>query len=177
VKTGKISKYVITACGRLLALIGAFGLVSAIAMAAEFSGMVVGVSDGDTIKVLDDTHHVRVVRLMGIDAPEKAQAWGQRSKQSLSDLVFQKTVSVQWSKLDKYGRTVGKVVMSEGLDVCLEQITLGMAWHYKQYAGEQPADDRGQYAEAKEMARKSGVGLWQDKGPVPPWVWRHSKTK
>ena len=143
------------------------------AMAAEFSGLVVGVNDGDTIKILDDTHHAHTVRLMGIDAPEKGQAWGQRSKQSLSDLVFQKTVSVQWSKRDKYGRIVGKVLTLEGTDICLEQITKGMAWHYKKYAGEQPADDRGQYADAEEIARESGVGLWQDVAPMPPWVWRH----
>lgn len=176
-QTGKTSKTVIAACVRLLALIGAFGLMPAIAMAAEFSGLVVGISDGDTIKVLDETHYVHTVRLMGIDAPEKAQAWGQRSKQSLANLIFERQVSVQWFKRDKYGRTVGKVLAQDGADVCLEQITRGMAWHYKKYAGEQPADDRDQYADAEKVAQESGVGLWQDESPVPPWVWRHSKAK
>ena len=147
------------------------------AMAAEFSGLVVGVSDGDTIKVLDENRHVHTVRLMGVDAPEKAQAWGQRSKQSLSELVFQKTVFVQWSKRDKYGRTVGKVLAPDGLDVCMQQITRGMAWHYKKYAGEQSAEDQVQYANAEKMAHESGVGLWQDEAPVPPWIWRHSITR
>ncbi|MFM7008251.1 MAG: thermonuclease family protein [Betaproteobacteria bacterium] len=100
VKTGKTNKSVIAACGRAISQILALCLVSAIAVAAEFSVLVVSVSDGDTIKVLDDSHHAHTVRLMGIDTPEKAQAYGQRSKQSLSDLVFQKTVSVQWSKRD-----------------------------------------------------------------------------
>lgn len=142
-------------------------------MAAELSGLVVGVSDGDTIKVLDDSRQQRTIRLMGIDAPEKAQAYGQRSKQSLSDLVYGQRVLVEWSKRDKYGRTVGKVLTQNGKDVCLEQIARGMAWHYKQYVGEQSADDRGQYANTEKAARDSKIGLWQDEAPVPPWVWRH----
>lgn len=78
-KTGKNTNSVISACGRATALILAFGLASTIAMAAEFSGLVIGVSDGNSIKVMDETHRAHTVRLMGIDAPEKAQAWGQRA--------------------------------------------------------------------------------------------------
>lgn len=62
-------------------------------------------------------------------------------------------------------------------DICLEQITKGMAWHFKKYAGEQSAADKAQYADAEKMARESHVGLWQDDTPVPPWVWLHSRTK
>ena len=176
-QTGKISNSVIAVYGRLLALIGAFGLVSALAMAGELSGRVISVSDGDTIKVLDESRHVHTVRLMGIDAPEKEQAWGQRSKQALSDLIYQKTVSVLWFKRDKYGRTVGKVLGQDGMDICLEQISRGMAWHYTKYASEQLREDRDQYAAAEEVARESRVGLWQDEPPVPPWVWRRSKAR
>jgi len=75
-------------------------------------GQVVAVSDGDTIKVLDDSKKLFVIRLMGIDAPEKAQPFGQRAKQSLSELVFQRRVEVQWNKRDRYDRVVGKVLLS-----------------------------------------------------------------
>ena len=102
-------------------------LVQWIAHAEVLVGRVVGVSDGDTITVLDDKKQRHVIRLMGIDAPEKAQAFGQKAKQSLSDLVFDKDVSVTWFKRDRYGRTVGQVRIGD-TDVCLEQIKRGMAW-------------------------------------------------
>lgn len=135
-------------------------------------GRVIAVSDGDTIKVLDDTKRLFVIRLMGIDAPEKVQPFGQRSKQSLSDLVFHDRVEVQWSKRDRYSRLIGKVLRADGSDVCLEQLTRGMAWHYKQYAKDQFFDDRHKYDQAELLAREARIGLWADDHPTPPWAWR-----
>ena len=136
-------------------------------------GRVIAVSDGDTIKVLDDTKRLFVIRLMGIDAPEKAQPFGQRSKQSLSDLVFHDRVEVQWSKRDRYSRLIGKVLLADGSDVCLEQIRAGLAWHYKQYANEQPEELRLSYANAEQQARQGKVGLWGVPNQIPPWEFRH----
>ena len=107
-----------------------FALSCQVALANEFQGRIVGVSDGDTITVLDAKNQQHKVRLAGIDAPEKSQAFGQASKKQLSELVFGKAVVVEWQKLDRYGRVVGKVLL-DGFDVCLEQIRKGMAWHYK----------------------------------------------
>lgn len=109
-------------------------------VAASLSGKVIGVSDGDTIDVLDGSKTVHRIRLTGIDAPEKAQPFGQRSKEHLSDTVFGKQVEVQAGKSDKYGRTVGKVLV-KGVDANLEQVKAGFAWHYKQYASEQSVSD------------------------------------
>lgn len=147
-------------------------LVPLLGMATELSGLVVGVSDGDTIKLLDDSRHQHTIRLIGIDAPEKPQAFGQRSKQSLSEMIYKRRASVQWSKRDKYGRIVGKVLTQDGTDVCLAQITRGMAWHYKKYMNEQSPEDREKYASAEVAARDTKVGLWQDETLVPPWEWR-----
>ena len=69
----------------------------------------VGVADGDTVTVLDADKVQHKIRLAGIDAPEKSQPFGNRSKQNLSDLVFGKYVRVDWDKRDRYGRIVGKV--------------------------------------------------------------------
>ncbi len=91
-------------------------------------GKVVGVSDGDTITILDSAKDQHKIRLTGIDAPEKAQAFGQASKKSLSDLIFNKEVEVVWVKHDRYQRIIGKVVLN-GEDICLEQVRRGMAWH------------------------------------------------
>jgi endonuclease YncB( thermonuclease family) len=143
--------------------------------ASTLQGKVVRVADGDTITVLDVNNNQHKIRLRGIDAPEKAQAFGQKSKQSLSQLVYNKQVTVEYQKKDKYGRTLGKVILN-GTDVCLEQIKLGMAWHYKQYKSDQPKEDRETYAQAELEARMKTVGIWTDKNPTPPWDFRRQKN-
>ena len=156
---------------RALFAIALYLAVSA-AMADSIAGKVVGVADGDTITVLDANRVQHKVRLEGIDAPEKAQAFGQRSKENLSKWVFGRQVVVETSKLDKYGRAVGKVVVN-GVDANLEQLKAGFAWHYKEYAKEQSAADRVRYAQADVSARSMKLGLWRDANPMPPWEWRH----
>ncbi len=148
-------------------------LTIAAAAATPITGRVVGVSDGDTVTVLDANKRTHKVRLLGIDSPEKSQAFGERAKQSLSDLVFDKQVSVEGGKQDRYGRSLGKIVLN-GQDINLEQIRRGMAWHYKQYARDQSPQDRAAYAEAETTARQQRAGLWQDANPVPPWSFRRA---
>jgi micrococcal nuclease len=140
--------------------------------AATLTGKVIGISDGDTIDVLDSSKTTHRIRLAGIDAPEKAQPFGQRSKEHLSDSVFGKQVVVQGGKIDKYGRTVGKILVN-GFDANLEQVRAGFAWHYKAYASEQSADDRSLYSAAEDKARAQHLGLWGEKKQMPPWEWRH----
>jgi endonuclease YncB( thermonuclease family) len=147
------------------------GLVAVIATAGTLSGKVVGISDGDTVTVLDAERRQHRIRLAGIDAPEKRQPFGQRSKEHLSRLVFGREVVVEIGKTDRYGREVGRI-LTGGLDANLEQVREGFAWHYKAYAREQSTSDRRQYAEAEEGARTSTRGLWRDVSPVPPWEWR-----
>lgn len=139
--------------------------------ADTITGRVVGVTDGDTIKVLDASNTEYKIRLAGIDAPEKKQAFGQASKKSLSDLVFDKQVKVDWNKQDRYGRTVGKVIVN-GVDANLEQVKRGMAWFYKKYQNEQPLQDRLDYLHAQEAAEKERIGLWADNNPIAPWDFR-----
>ena len=135
-------------------------------------GKVINVADGDTITVLDDTHTQHKIRLTGIDAPEKRQAFGNVSKQSLVEQVAGQSVAVEWVKVDKYGRKVGKVLLA-GLDCNLVQIKRGLAWHYKQYQREQSPTDQQSYAAAEIEARAAKLGLWRDADPVPPWEFRH----
>lgn len=135
-----------------------------------------GIADGDTVTVLDASNTQVKIRLMGIDAPEKKQAFGNKSKETLSALVFNKQVTVEFSKKDKFGRTVGKIVV-DGVDANLEQVKAGMAWHYKKYQNVQSVDDRSIYAKAEEQARFENRGLWVDTDPTPPWVWRKEKKR
>lgn len=147
-------------------------LLTALTCQAEIiTGRVVGVADGDTVTVLDQSKTQHKIRLAGIDAPEKAQAFGQRSKESLSALVFGKEVTVDTDKRDRYGRLVGKILV-EGADANLEQIRRGMAWYYKAYAREQSAKDREAYEGAELAARGADRGLWYDADPVAPWEFR-----
>lgn len=159
----------------LLASLLALGL-SAGAAAAVLGGKVVAVTDGDTITVLDAGKVEHVVRLAGIDAPEKKMPFGQRSKQHLSDLVYGKWVEVEGEKNDRYGRLVAKVLVN-GTDANLAQVQAGMAWHYKQYEREQTALDRQVYAEAEVKAAASRQGLWVDRHPVAPWDWRKERPR
>lgn len=141
------------------------------ALAASLTGLVVGVSDGDTVKVLTDEMVEETVRLSGIDSPERGQPFGQVSKKHLSDQVYDQYVTVEWDKRDKYGRIVGLVLVN-GIDANLEQLRAGLAWHYKNYENEQPADERRLYADTEDEARAAQRGLWRDAEPVPPWEWR-----
>jgi micrococcal nuclease len=148
-------------------------LCTVFAVRAEtINGTVVGVTDGDSATVLDSSKTQHKMRLSGI-APEKAQPYEQRSKEHLSQTVFGKQVVVEYSKVDrKYKRKISKIPVN-GIDVNLEQVRVGMAWHYKAYAREQSVTDRDAYARAELAARAAGVGLWKDAKPVAPWDWRH----
>lgn len=139
--------------------------------AETLQGRVVRVADGDTVTVLDESNTQFKIRLMGIDAPEKKQPFGTKSKESLSGLVFNKQVAVEYKKRDKYGRIVGKILV-DGVDANLEQIKVGLAWHYKKYVKEQPVADRATYSQSEVLAKAERRGLWIDPNPTSPWYWR-----
>jgi endonuclease YncB( thermonuclease family) len=145
--------------------------LSNLVYAKTIEGLVVGVADGDTITVLDQQKNTYKIRLQGIDAPEKKQAFGEKSKQSLHDLVHSKQVRIEYDKEDKYGRIVGKVTVDD-VDVCLQQLVLGMAWHYKKYQNEQSLSDRALYSETELKSKSLKLGLWSDDTPMPPWEFR-----
>jgi endonuclease YncB( thermonuclease family) len=136
------------------------------------SGRVVKISDGDTITILDAQNIQHKIRLQGIDAPERRQDFSAVSREHLANLVFGKQVRIDYEKVDRYGRLVGKVSV-DGNDECLEQLKAGLAWHYKAYEEEQSPTDRKLYANAEQDARLQKRGLWMDPAPTPPWEFRH----
>lgn len=135
--------------------------------AETLEGRVVGVHDGDTIIVLTADRQDVHVRLAEIDAPELRQPWGQRSKQSLLDLVYGRQVRVEWRAYDRYGRIVGRVITAADLDACIEQVRRGLAWAYPPYVIDAT------FYRIEAEARADRRGLWADSAPVPPWVYRH----
>jgi len=151
----------------------------------RIEGRVVDVPDGDTITVLDARKLEHRVRLLGVDAPERGQAGGHRSKESLARLVYERDVRVEWRNRDAQGRIVGTVWVAspdspcrqapgcpKTLDAGLAQITMGRAWWFRESAPEQSPGDRGRYESAEQEARARKIGLWRDPKPVPPWEWR-----
>jgi endonuclease YncB( thermonuclease family) len=142
------------------------------AAAFAYEARVVGVSDGDTITVLDVQKEQHKIRLAGIDAPEKGQEFGNKAKEHLSDLVFGKTVNLPDAKIDKYGRTVSRVLVGN-TDAGLAMIQAGMAWHYKKYEIEQSPADRARYSESEVRARGAKIGLWSQATPARPEDFRY----
>ena len=135
----------------------------------EYSVKVVGVADGDTFTGLTTDNLQVKCRIYGIDAPEKKQAFCNRSKQALSDLIFGEQVYIKIQNKDRWQRAVVWVYTSDGKDISAEMLKAGMAWHYKQY------DKSKNYAQLETQARNEKIGLWADKNPVEPWEFRKKK--
>lgn len=133
-------------------------------VAAAFLASVIGISDGDTLTVLHERQPVKI-RVAEIDAPEKRQPFGARSKRALADLCFGREAEVTPQTKDRYGRTVARV-RCDGHDVSESQVRAGMAWVFDRYA-----TDRSLYA-VQDEARAARRGLWADASPVPPWEFR-----
>jgi endonuclease YncB( thermonuclease family) len=151
-------------------LVGLAILGSVIASAdGNIVGRVVGVSDGDTLTVLDDANQQHKIRLAGIDAPEKAQAFGQAGKQRLSELCYNRHATIVVVNTDRYGRTVGDVTCDD-VHANEEMLRTGNAWVYRHY-------DKGfeHFYAIEEAAREEKLGLWAEDHPTPPWEWRHSR--
>ena len=145
-------------------------VITASLHADEIRGKVVSIADGDTITVLDADKVQHKIRLQGIDAPEKKQAFGTKSKERMSEKVGGEEVVVQWKAKDRYGRIIGEVMIGSR-HINLEMVQDGMAWHYKQYSKSK------ELAEAEDLARKEKKGLWVDKEPVPPWEFRKTERE
>lgn len=136
----------------------------ALLTAADLEGKVVAITDGDTLTVLVDKDQVKV-RLDGIDAPERRQAFGTQAREKLAELTFGKSVTVEGNKKDRYGRTIGRVLVG-GQDASLAMLEAGLAWHYKAYSKDATL------SRAEADARNALKGLWADPEPIAPWEFR-----
>ena len=151
--------------------------------AATLEGKAIKVADGDSITLLDADKMQHRIRIDGIDAPEKSQPFGDRSRQNMVRMVAGKEVTAECHKTDRYGRQICKVrvqpsdcpACGKTLDVGHAQILGGLAWWYRQYAKEQSVEDRGRYESAEQEARARKIGLWRDNNPIAPWEWRRAR--
>ncbi|MER0774497.1 thermonuclease family protein [Pseudomonas aeruginosa] len=144
----------------------------------ELIGKVVRVLDGDTFELLVDQQPFRI-RVIGIDAPEKDQPFGQRSRQSLAGMIDRNPVAVRVKGKDRYGRTLGAVYAKicapsapcRAVYVNAEQVKTGMAWAYRFHG--QAVDPA--MLKLETQARSERVGLWSTPAAIEPWKWRHQK--
>jgi endonuclease YncB( thermonuclease family) len=158
---------------RFAVLLLLLAAIAADASAEQWRGKVVAIADGDTLTLLDADRRQHRIRLDGIDAPEKSQPFGQRSRQSLAALAHGREAVADCPKIDRYGRSVCTVTV-DGADVGLIQVRRGLAWHYVRYANEQTPQARVEYARAEQQAREAHAGLWSMRDPMPPWDYRRA---
>lgn len=134
--------------------------------AQQFHVKVTRIVDGDTFVGINRDHLQIKFRIWGIDAPEKKQPFGTKSKEYLSSLIYGKEILVDVQKQDSWGRYLTYVYTPENKDVSLEMIKMGMAWHYVKY------DNTNLYIEAEKKARMRKIGLWSDPNCIAPWEYR-----
>ena len=130
-------------------------------------GIVTKVYDGDTL-TLQNNNGIYKIRLSGIDAPERRQAYGNVSRNHLYNMVRNKFVYAAVHDKDRYGRYVAKIIV-DNTDINAEMLKTGLAWHYKRY------DKNPEYARLEQEAKQNRRGLWMEKNPIPPWIYRKTK--
>jgi endonuclease YncB( thermonuclease family) len=155
--------------GRVATWLAVWSLLAGAATAEEFAGRVVAVTDGDTLKVLR-VRHAETVRLEGVDAPEKRQAYGERAKRFTADLAFDRTVTVRTRGRDRNGRLLAEVVLPDGRSLNQELVRAGYAWWFRRYSRD------GRLARLEDEARRGRRGLWADQAPQSPWEFRGGRA-
>ncbi len=133
---------------------------------------VVSVADGDTLTVRCGGRPQEKIRIADIDAPERGQAYGNRSRESLAELCAGKEAKIERQGTDQYKRTIARVYCKINhfyQDASSEQLIKGMAWVYQDHSNDAAL------LSVEAHARANKIGLWADKEPVPPWEWRKTK--
>ena len=136
---------------------------------STLTGKVISIQDGDTITILTEDNQSIKIRLEGIDCPERNQDFGTRARQFTSDLAYFKHVKIVKSGIDRFGRTLGFVILPDGKNLNHELLRAGLAWHYKKY-NQDPY-----LANLEEKAKENGLGLWSLPNPIPPWDFRRNR--
>lgn len=155
------------------------------ARAETLTGRVVRIIDGDTITIVDENRRRHLIRIAGIDAPERRQPFGRRSEQNLSRLALERDARLECHKSDSNGERVCKVwvqpsdcqACGKTLDLGHAQVIAGLAWWNREHAVDQPPEDSARYESSESEARLRHRGLWGDPQPVPPWEWLRKKRE
>lgn len=163
--------------------------------AAEITGTVTKVLDGDTILVKEDSTTVIPtenkntfiiqrgtfkVRLADIDAPELKQEFGEKSKEALQILIDSKKVKVIFHQIDIYGRVIGTVYLINnilGIDLTQnksineQMVKYGWAWWYNDYS------KKFWFKKLELEAKEFKLGIWENNNNIAPWDFRKNNKK
>jgi endonuclease YncB( thermonuclease family) len=153
----------------LVALLLAAPGTAAVPAGTELRGKVVKLHDGDSFELLRGSRKTVGVRVFGIDCPERGQPWGAQAKSFTAGLIGNAEVVVLVKDVDRYGRTVGDVVLADGRHLSHELLRAGLAWYYRRY------DDDPTLARLEAEARAARRGLWSEPHPVAPWKYRKAR--
>ena len=134
-------------------------------------GKVIKVADGDTITILNSQNKQIKIRLYGIDAPEKAQDFGNVSREYLANLVAGKNIDATVIDIDRYGRSVSRINI-DGKEVAEEMLKSGLAWLYTYYC---KIPECKQWKELETQAKTAKIGLWSNPTAQEPWKWRKER--
>ena len=148
-------------------------VLASVSTAALLRGKIVGIVDGDTVTILLPDGAQRLVRLRGIDAPEKEQAFGTKARMFLSDILANKAVVVEYEGFDLDGRVVGSIRFNNH-DASLEMLQAGFAWYDKEHAQGLSEIDKTRYQTKEAEAKRATIGLWADNTAQAPWAFRDS---
>lgn len=131
-------------------------------------GKVISVADGDTFSLLTDNNEQVKIRLYAIDAPERGQDFGTKSREFLNDLCYGKMVTIEKKNTDQYGRILG-VAFVNGVNLNEEMVRNGLAWYYSYYANDPKLEAW------EQSARRQKLNIWSMKNPVHPHEFRKDK--
>jgi endonuclease YncB( thermonuclease family) len=147
-----------------IACIWVLSLLANSVFSADFQPKITYFYDGDTVKIQDGPLTYKL-RFTDIDAPERNQAYGKKSKRALVKLCKHAQVHVRIVGMDKYHRQLGQLTCNQR-SVNEFMVANGHAWFNQRYSADIAL------AQAEFTARQQKRGLWQQKNPMPPWVWR-----
>ena len=135
----------------------------------ELSGKVISVPDGNTIEVFANDNESYMIMLYGIDSPELSQEYGAKAQKFLQKIILNKKVTIKIQGKDRWGNRLGVILIDGKIDPRLELLEAGLAWT----AERNPLEE---LESVKEKAREQGKGLWKEKDPTPPWIYRREQT-
>lgn len=147
-----------------------FSLFTLVCVSQTIIGTVVGITDGDTFKLLENDTILHRIRVANIDCPERKQPFSKKAKEFTSNAIFNKKIKIEVLNSDRFGRLIAQVYY-DSLILSAELVKNGYAWHYTKYSNDSTL------IELENQARKFKRGLWQDKSAMPPWEWRKRKKK
>lgn len=134
----------------------------------EFSGRVTSITDGDTLRIINSLGESQIIRLYGIDAPERDQPYGTQATNALRQKLSNSQISIVQQDIDDYGRIVGTIFLNER-NINQEMVVQGHAWWYEFFA-----PDNRELGLAQSEAQNSKLGLWRSPNPMDPYEWRRT---